>query len=134
MRVFHQPPRTSATTPYGQGRRRAKPHHQVEIEELIINCYSDRSSIRNGNDVAVCGRKQSLERGTAGMEKVRFSIPNIHCGHCIKTIERELGEIDGVSSVNGDAATKKVTIEWIPPASLEGIKAALKEINFPVAE
>jgi copper chaperone CopZ len=68
------------------------------------------------------------------MEKARFSIPNISCGHCIKTIERELGEIEGVSSVDGDATTKEVTVEWIPPASLEGIKATLKEINFPVAE
>jgi len=68
------------------------------------------------------------------MEKTRFSIPNISCGHCIKTIERELGEIEGVSSVDGDAATKEVNVEWASPASLEGIKATLKEINFPVAE
>jgi copper chaperone CopZ len=68
------------------------------------------------------------------MEKIRFSIPNISCGHCIKTIERELGEIEGVSRVDGDAATKEVTVEWVSPASLEGIKSSLKEINFPVAD
>ena len=65
------------------------------------------------------------------MEKVRFSIPNISCGHCIKTIERELGEIAGVSRVDGDPATKEVLVEWVSPASLEAIEAALKEINFP---
>ena len=68
------------------------------------------------------------------MEKEKFSIPNISCGHCIKTIERELGEIAGVSRVDGDAATKEVTVEWVPPASLEGIKSTLKEIDFPVAD
>jgi len=68
------------------------------------------------------------------MEKIRFSIPNISCGHCVKTIERALGEIEGVSRVEGDAATKEVTVEWVPPASLEGIMSSLKEINFPAAD
>ena len=68
------------------------------------------------------------------MEKIRFSIPNISCGHCVKTIERALGEIEGVSRVEGDAATREVTVEWVPPASLEGIKSSLKEINFPAAD
>ena len=68
------------------------------------------------------------------MEKIRFSIPNISCGHCVKTIEKALGEIEGVSRVEGDAATKEVTVEWVPPASLEGIKSSLKEINYPAAD
>ena len=68
------------------------------------------------------------------MEKIRFSIPNISCGHCVKTIERALGEIEGVSRVEGDAATREVTVEWVPPASLEGIKSSLKEINYPAAD
>ena len=68
------------------------------------------------------------------MEKIRFSIPNISCGHCVKTIEKALGEIEGVSRVEGDAATREVTVEWVPPASLEGIKSSLKEINYPAAD
>ena len=68
------------------------------------------------------------------MGKETLLIPNISCGHCIKTIARELGEIEGVARVEGDAANKEVTVEWASPASLEGIKATLKEINFPVAE
>jgi copper ion binding protein len=65
------------------------------------------------------------------MEATKFSIPNISCGHCVMTIERELGEIEGVAKVKGDASKKEVTVEWDAPASLDKIKDTLKEINYP---
>jgi len=67
------------------------------------------------------------------MEKKTFSIPNISCGHCLNTIKNELGEIKGVSEVQGDPAKKEVTVRWDSPASLDKILATLKEINFPAA-
>jgi len=30
------------------------------------------------------------------MERKKFSIPNITCGHCVMTIQRELGELRGI--------------------------------------
>lgn len=65
------------------------------------------------------------------MEKTKLSVPNISCGHCVMTIKRELVEIKGVSRVEGDPQKKEITIEWNQPASLDKIKATLKEINFP---
>jgi copper chaperone len=65
------------------------------------------------------------------MEKTTLSIPNISCGHCVMTIQREIGEISGVSEVKGDVESKQVTISWEAPASLEKIKGTLKEINYP---
>jgi copper chaperone len=62
-----------------------------------------------------------------------FSVPNISCGHCVMTIERELGELEGVSSVSADAEAKTVTVAWGAPANEDGIKALLAEINYPVA-
>jgi hypothetical protein len=47
------------------------------------------------------------------------------------TIERELGELEGVVSVKATADTKMVTIEWKDPAGWEGIEELLKEINYP---
>lgn len=67
------------------------------------------------------------------METTTFKIPNITCGHCVMTITRELGEIKGVAGVKGDPAAKTVTVEWGPPATLENIKATLKDINYPAA-
>lgn len=68
------------------------------------------------------------------MEKTKLSVPNISCGHCVMTIEKELGELEGVSIVAGDAAAKEVTVEWDSPASIKQIKATLKEINYAAAE
>jgi copper chaperone len=68
------------------------------------------------------------------MEKRKLLVPNISCGHCIMTIQRELGEIDGVKNVEGNPTTKEITVEWDTPATLESIKSTLKEINYPVAD
>lgn len=65
------------------------------------------------------------------MEKKTFSIPNISCGHCVMTIKNELGELPGVSSVDGDQDTKQITVKWDVPATLEKITTTLKEINYP---
>ena len=67
------------------------------------------------------------------MEKQTLSIPNISCGHCVMTIQKELKELDGVKTVDGDADTKNVTVEWDVPATIEKIKDTLKEINYPAA-
>ena len=68
------------------------------------------------------------------MESKIFSIPNISCGHCVMSIKRELSEIEGVSKVEGDVDTKKITVEWDEPATLERLKSTLSEINYPAAD
>jgi len=67
------------------------------------------------------------------MEETRLSIANISCGHCVMTIRKELGEMKGVSRVEGDPTKKEITVDWEAPATLEKIKATLKEINYPAA-
>ena len=68
------------------------------------------------------------------MDKQTFNIPNISCGHCVNTIQTELGGLDGVLMVEGDAEKKEVTVEWDVPATREKIKAVLEEINYPISE
>ena len=65
------------------------------------------------------------------MNSKTFTIPNISCGHCVHTIEIEVGEIAGVTHVKAAQETKQVTIEWESPASWEQIQATLQEINYP---
>jgi len=56
------------------------------------------------------------------MEKHTFSIPNITCGHCVMTIKNELRELEGVKAVEGDPASKSITVEWDAPATLEIVR------------
>lgn len=65
------------------------------------------------------------------MTSKTFTVPNISCGHCTRTIERELGELTGVARVKADAASKQVTVEWEEPATWDNIRALLEEINYP---
>ena len=68
------------------------------------------------------------------METKTLSIPNISCGHCVMSIKKELGEMEGVSNVEGDPASKSITLEWEVPATLEKIRETLKEINYPAVD
>ena len=63
------------------------------------------------------------------------NVPNISCGHCVMTIEREVGELTGVSEVKADHMAKSVTVSWDPGATEWGvIEDLMKEINYAPAE
>jgi len=68
------------------------------------------------------------------MEKATLSVPNISCGHCVMAIQKALQETEGVQKVEGDPNTKEIQVEFDAPATVDTIKAALKEINYPAAE
>ena len=66
------------------------------------------------------------------METKTVTVPNITCGHCVMTIEREVGEVDGVTAVKGEKDSKHVTISWDPDATdWVVIEDTMKEINYP---
>ena len=65
------------------------------------------------------------------MSSVTFSVPNISCGHCVRTIETELGELEGVSRVQASAMDRTVLVEYGPPAEEQDIVELLTEINYP---
>ena len=68
------------------------------------------------------------------MNTVTYKIPNISCGHCVNTIKLEVGDLPGVEEVDASADTKTATITFHDPATEDGIKSLLIEINYPVAE
>ena len=65
------------------------------------------------------------------MSSKTVNVPNISCGHCVMTIEREVGELKGVSSVDADQTSRNVTISWDPDATdWDAIEALMNEINY----
>ena len=68
------------------------------------------------------------------MQSKTVNVPDVNCGHCVHTIQNEVGELEGVTKVEASNETKTVTVEWQDPATWEEIKALLAEINYPVAE
>lgn len=63
------------------------------------------------------------------------SVPGISCGHCVATIQRELGELPGVTQVEAEETAKTVTVSWDPATTdWEAITGLLQEIDFAPAE
>lgn len=65
------------------------------------------------------------------MTTITYFVPNISCKHCVHTIQTELSDVAGVSSVNADLPTRQVTVQFDNPATSEKIEKTLEEINYP---
>ena len=69
------------------------------------------------------------------MTSKTVDVPGISCGHCVMTIEREVGEVEGVTSVSAEQRTRRVTVEWDESrTSWDEIRRQLVEINYPPSE
>ncbi len=65
---------------------------------------------------------------------VTYHTPDMSCQHCVRAIETELQEVEGVLMVRANLDTKQVTVTFEPPATEEDIKNALADLGYPVAE
>lgn len=63
-----------------------------------------------------------------------YSIPTIHCQHCVHTINMELSDLDGVNSVQADLDTKSVKVEFENADKEQDILNLLDEIGYPAAQ
>lgn len=68
------------------------------------------------------------------VEKTILHTPDMSCGHCVMTIERELTQMEGIETVSADLSTKTVILRHTDDEALERAKALLAEIGYPVVE
>jgi len=67
------------------------------------------------------------------IERATLTAPDISCAHCVATINKAVGGLDGVSKVTTDEQTKQIAIEFDPArVSLAQIEATLDEEGYPV--
>jgi copper chaperone len=71
--------------------------------------------------------------GEHKMETITLSIPNISCHHCIMTVKRESGFVDGAEFVSGDIEGKTATFKIESDQALASLKDTLAEAGYPVA-
>ena len=76
---------------------------------------------------------QKIDERKQKMSSKTVTVPNISCNHCTNTIETEVSELTGVSSVKANVDSKEVVVEWTDPANWDQIQSLMEEINFPPA-
>jgi Cu2+-exporting ATPase len=65
-----------------------------------------------------------------GVRQTDLSAPAIHCGACIRTIEKALGGLAGVESARVNLSTKRVTVRWRADGAPPPLIETLEQIGF----
>jgi copper chaperone CopZ len=67
------------------------------------------------------------------METIKLDIPNINCNHCVMTIKRESGFVDGAEFMSGDVEGRTATFQVADEEALKALKSMLAEAGYPAA-
>ncbi|MBN9545721.1 MAG: cadmium-translocating P-type ATPase [Alphaproteobacteria bacterium] len=82
------------------------PHHRAPSREEIL--------------LASCQVAKNLR-------EVRLSVPGIHCGGCLRTVEQALARLDTVAEARANLTSRSVIVRWRdgvpPPAMIEALAA-----------
>ncbi len=65
------------------------------------------------------------------MKTITLSIPNISCNHCVMTVKREAGFVDGAEFLSGDVEAKTATFQVASDEALTTLKSTLAEAGYP---
>ena len=61
-----------------------------------------------------------------------YTVSGMSCGHCVAAVTEELSKLDGVSHVDVELASGRVTIESDPPLDSADVVAAVDEAGYTV--
>ena len=70
------------------------------------------------------------------MSEVRhvvLNVPDVSCNHCKMAIERAVGGVQGVESVEVEVDTKSVNVRLASSADLQAVRAAIEDEGYSIA-
>lgn len=59
-----------------------------------------------------------------------YTVSGMTCGHCVKSVTEEVGAIAGVTAVDVELATGKVTVTSAAPLAEKDVEAAVDEAGY----
>jgi len=67
------------------------------------------------------------------MSTVTVTVTGMTCGHCASSVREEVGNIPGVTAVDVDLGSGKVTVDGEHEVEPEAIKSAVEEAGYQLA-
>ncbi|WP_428618331.1 heavy metal translocating P-type ATPase [Reyranella sp.] len=67
----------------------------------------------------------------ASLRQAELSVPTVHCGGCIRRIERALGALPEVETARVNLSTRRVTVRWHDGAAPPPLVATLAQLGYP---
>lgn len=64
------------------------------------------------------------------MTSATYTVSGMTCGHCVGTVKFEVGKIAGVTAVDVDLATGKVTVTGDDPIDETLVREAVEEAGY----
>ncbi|MEV6905513.1 cation transporter [Amycolatopsis sp. NPDC051071] len=64
------------------------------------------------------------------MAETTYIVKGMSCGHCASSVTEEVGGISGVSAVNVDVASGKVTVTSEDALDVQVVDAAVSEAGY----
>lgn len=68
------------------------------------------------------------------METIELNVEGMTCGGCENAVRNVVSSLAGVEDVEADHETGKVVISASGPVDLEGVKTAVAEAGYTVAD
>ena len=61
-----------------------------------------------------------------------FIVTGMTCSHCVAAVRDEVGKVDGVTGVDIDLASGRVTVASLGPVEPAAVSAAVEEAGYEV--
>jgi copper ion binding protein len=59
-----------------------------------------------------------------------YTVSGMTCGHCVASVTEEVGALDGVSEVDVDLASGRLTVTSSRPLQIAEVQAAVDEAGY----
>jgi copper chaperone len=68
------------------------------------------------------------------MSTSTVTVVGMTCGHCVSSVRQEVGAIAGVTDVDVDLKSGRVTIDSTTPVNRDAIKRAVEEAGYELKD
>lgn len=68
------------------------------------------------------------------MPSATFTVVGMTCGHCVMSVKREVGAIEGVTEIEVNLASGALTIDSEAPLDAEKVRAAVEEAGYELED